>query len=87
MPFLLTAGALLDVGRSLREAFFMFWETLWPIALGFGLSGAIQAFVGRKETAIDRLGGVAEKLAVLNELSKQKEPNQKPSLKYNSLGA
>ena len=48
MPFLLTAGALLDVGRSLREAFFMFWETLWPIALGFGLSGAIQAFVGRQ---------------------------------------
>jgi hypothetical protein len=34
-----------DVGRSLREGFFMFWETLWPLILGFGLSGAVQAFV------------------------------------------
>jgi uncharacterized protein len=40
-----TGRALDDVGRSLREAFFMFWETLWPIVLGFGLSGAVQAFV------------------------------------------
>jgi uncharacterized membrane protein YraQ (UPF0718 family)/YHS domain-containing protein len=36
-----------DVGRSLREAFFMFWETLWPLILGFTLSGAVQAFVPR----------------------------------------
>jgi len=34
-----------DVGASLREGFFMFWETLWPLVLGFGLSGAVQAFV------------------------------------------
>jgi uncharacterized protein len=27
----------------------MFWETLWPIVLGFGLSGAVQAFVTREE--------------------------------------
>jgi uncharacterized protein len=41
-----TPGDVLgDIGRSLREAFFMFWETLWPIVLGFGLSGAVQAFV------------------------------------------
>ncbi len=38
----------LDIGRSLREAFFMFWETLWPLVLGFGLSGAVQAFVSRE---------------------------------------
>ena len=38
---------LLDIGRSLREAFFMFWETLWPLVLGFGLSGVVQAFVSR----------------------------------------
>ena len=38
----------LDIGRSFREAFFMFWETLWPLVLGFGLSGAIQAFVSRE---------------------------------------
>src|ERR1700728_4300952 len=34
-----------DVGRSLREGFFMLWETLWPLILGFGLSGIVQAFV------------------------------------------
>ena len=38
---------LVDIGRSLREGFFMFWETLWPLVLGFGLSGAVQAFVSR----------------------------------------
>jgi uncharacterized protein len=37
-----------DIGRGLREAFFMFWETLWPLVLGFGLSGAVQAFVPRE---------------------------------------
>jgi uncharacterized membrane protein YraQ (UPF0718 family)/YHS domain-containing protein len=40
-------GALVAVGDSLREAFFMFWETLWALVLGFGLSGAVQAFVTR----------------------------------------
>ena len=40
-------GWLDAVGRSLREGFFMFWETLWPLILGFGLSGAVQAFVSR----------------------------------------
>ena len=44
----LSAGHLFtDLGRSLREGFFMFWETLWPLVLGFGLSGAVQAFVSR----------------------------------------
>ncbi len=42
-----TAAVLVDIGRSLREGFFMFWETLWPLVLGFGLSGAVQAFVPR----------------------------------------
>ena len=41
------AIGLVDVGRSLREGFFMFWETLWALVLGFGLSGAVQAFVSR----------------------------------------
>jgi uncharacterized membrane protein YraQ (UPF0718 family)/YHS domain-containing protein len=45
---LATATVLVDIGRSLREAFFMFWETLWPLILGFGLSGAVQTFVGRE---------------------------------------
>src|SRR3954466_10764524 len=38
-----------DVLNSLREAFFMFWETLWALVLGFGLSGAVQAFVSKEE--------------------------------------
>ncbi len=37
------------VGASLREAFFMFWETLWALVLGFSLSGAVQSFVSRAE--------------------------------------
>jgi uncharacterized membrane protein YraQ (UPF0718 family) len=40
-------GALITIGDSLREAFFMFWETLWALVLGFALSGAVQAFVSR----------------------------------------
>jgi len=51
-----TAGHLLtDVGRGVREAFYMFWDTLWALVLGFGLSGAIQAFVSRDEMQ-SRLG-------------------------------
>jgi uncharacterized membrane protein YraQ (UPF0718 family)/YHS domain-containing protein len=50
-----TDPVLLDVGRSLREGFFMFWETLWPLILGFGLSGAVQAFVSR-ESMQQKLG-------------------------------
>jgi uncharacterized protein len=40
-------SVLVVVGDSLREAFFMFWETLWALVLGFALSGAVQAFVSR----------------------------------------
>ena len=36
-----------DVTHALAQAFFMFWETLWALVLGFGLSGAVQAFVSR----------------------------------------
>jgi uncharacterized protein len=52
---LATATLLVDVGRSLREAFFMFWVTLWPLILGFGLSGAVQTFVPR-DTLRRKLG-------------------------------
>jgi uncharacterized membrane protein YraQ (UPF0718 family)/YHS domain-containing protein len=38
-----------DAGAGLREAFFMFWETLWALVLGFGLSGAVQAFVPKEQ--------------------------------------
>ncbi|HEY2741363.1 MAG TPA: permease [Gaiellaceae bacterium] len=40
---------LIDVAHSLREAFFMFWVTLWALILGFGISGAVQVFVPRLE--------------------------------------
>jgi uncharacterized membrane protein YraQ (UPF0718 family)/YHS domain-containing protein len=61
------ATVLVDVGRSLRAGFSMFWETLWPLVLGFGLSGAVQAFVSRdamrrslgnhRPAAVARAGG------------------------------
>jgi uncharacterized membrane protein YraQ (UPF0718 family) len=38
---------LTAIGDGLREGFFMFWETLWALVLGFGISGAVQAFVSR----------------------------------------
>ncbi len=49
---------LAPVLDSLREAFFMFWETLWALILGFGLSGAVQAFVsrGQMERVLGRSG-------------------------------
>ena len=33
--------------NSLTDAAGMLWETLWALVLGFGLSGAVQAFVSR----------------------------------------
>ena len=40
---------LTGIWHGLDEAFFMFWETLWALVLGFALSGAVQAFVSRGE--------------------------------------
>ncbi|MCW2778006.1 MAG: hypothetical protein JWN17_1731 [Frankiales bacterium] len=37
------------IADSLQEGFFMFWETLWALVLGFTLSGAVQSFVSRAE--------------------------------------
>jgi uncharacterized membrane protein YraQ (UPF0718 family)/YHS domain-containing protein len=42
-------SVLATIGDSLREAFFMFWQTLWALVLGFVLSGAVQAFVSRAQ--------------------------------------
>jgi hypothetical protein len=42
-------GFLTGTWHGLDEAFFMFWETLWALVLGFALSGAVQAFVSRTE--------------------------------------
>jgi uncharacterized membrane protein YraQ (UPF0718 family)/YHS domain-containing protein len=44
----LSAGGFSDdIGRSLKEGFFMLYETAWALVLGFAISGAVQAFVPR----------------------------------------
>ncbi len=45
------AGILGAIGNVLKMAFEMFWEVLWPLILGFGLSGAVQAVVSHKQMA------------------------------------
>jgi YHS domain-containing protein/uncharacterized membrane protein YraQ (UPF0718 family) len=40
-------GVLDTIGSSLLEGFYMFYDTLWALVLGFGLSGAVQAFVSK----------------------------------------
>jgi len=37
------------LGDALWMAFAMFWEILWPLILGFGLSGLVQAVVSKRE--------------------------------------
>jgi uncharacterized membrane protein YraQ (UPF0718 family) len=36
---------------ALRTAFDMFWEVLWPLVLGFGLSAIVQVFVSHRAVA------------------------------------
>src|SRR5262249_1653852 len=40
---------LAEIGHALWIAFAMFWEILWPLILGFGLSGVVQAVVSKGE--------------------------------------
>ncbi len=44
-------GLLGAIGDALKTAFDMFWEVLWPLILGFGLSGIVQAVVSHKAMA------------------------------------
>src|SRR5436190_12906638 len=37
------------LGHALWMAFAMFWEILWPLILGFALSGAVQAVVSKSQ--------------------------------------
>ena len=37
--------------EALQEAFNMFWEVLWPLVLGFALSGVVQAVVSHRSMA------------------------------------
>lgn len=40
---------VIAVGHALWMAFAMFWEILWPLILGFGLSALVQAVVSKSE--------------------------------------
>ena len=40
---------LTEIGHALWIAFAMFWEILWPLILGFGSSGVVQAVVSKGE--------------------------------------
>ncbi len=39
------------IGQALGTAFAMFWEVLWPLVLGFGLSAIVQALVSHRTLA------------------------------------
>jgi uncharacterized membrane protein YraQ (UPF0718 family) len=39
------------LGQALVTAFDMFWDVLWPLVLGFALSGVVQALVSHKTMA------------------------------------
>ena len=39
---------------GVSEGFFMFWQTLWALVLGFALSGAVQAFVSHKQMQMQK---------------------------------
>jgi len=47
--------ALEHVGSALRLAFAMFWEVLWPLALGFLLSAVVETLVSKQ--AVSRVLG------------------------------
>src|SRR5439155_10638156 len=46
---LVMADFIAGLGHALWMAFAMFWEILWPLILGFGLSGVVQAVVSKSE--------------------------------------
>src|SRR5436305_1305099 len=41
------------LGDALWMAFAMFWEILWPLILGFGLSDLVQAVVSKREMSLE----------------------------------
>jgi uncharacterized membrane protein YraQ (UPF0718 family)/YHS domain-containing protein len=46
------------IGQALQMAFFMFWEVLWPLALGFLISAVVQSVVSKR--AVVRVLGRAD---------------------------
>jgi YHS domain-containing protein/uncharacterized membrane protein YraQ (UPF0718 family) len=57
------ASVASQTGESLKMAFFMLWETLWALILGFGLSGVVQAFVSKE--SMERVMGDHRPLTVI----------------------
>jgi uncharacterized membrane protein YraQ (UPF0718 family)/YHS domain-containing protein len=49
--------------EAIKMSFFMLWETLWALVVGFGLSGVVQAFVSHE--AMERKMGNHRPAAVL----------------------
>src|SRR5438046_7953992 len=49
-------GVLSAILEALQMAFFMFWEVLWPLVLGFLISAVVQSLVSR--AAVGRLLGL-----------------------------
>ena len=49
------SAVLLAIWDALQMAFFMFWEVLWPLALGFLISAVVQSLVSR-EAVVRALG-------------------------------
>ncbi len=47
----MTGTLLSAIGQALVTAFDMFWDVLWPLVLGFALSGVVQAVVSHKTMA------------------------------------
>jgi len=37
-----------EIGQALQMAFFMFWEVLWPLTLGFAISAIVQTVVSKQ---------------------------------------
>src|SRR5256885_3969943 len=48
-------GVVNAIWEALQMAFFMFWEVLWPLALGFLISAVVQTLVSR-EAVVRALG-------------------------------
>jgi len=53
-----------EIVRALEMAFFMFWEVLWPLALGFLISAIVQTVVSRSSVA-GALGSDSPKAVVI----------------------
>lgn len=51
------------IGRSGRASASMVWETLWPLVLGFSLSGVVQANVSRR--SVERRLGTHRPIAIM----------------------